>query len=166
MQVLLWIGFIVLVMIFLAVDLGVFNKKANSISSKEALAWTAVWITLAVIFGGFVYWLYETNWMNLLASDNELLYNGKEALLKYYTGYLIEKSLSLDNIFVMAMVFAFFRIPIKFQHEILFWGILGAMIFRGIMIFAGSALIAQFSWVNYVFGLLLLPAGEAPQPRE
>ena len=156
MQLLLWIGFLVLVIIFLAVDLGLFNKNAHAISAKEALSWTAVWVSLAVFFGGFVYYLYETNWMQMLAADNPLLYNGEEALLKYYTGFLIEKSLSLDNIFVMAMVFAYFRIPLKHQHKILFWGILGAMVFRGIMIFAGTALITQFYWVNYLFGLLLL----------
>ena len=156
MQLLLWLGFLLLVMVFLAIDLGLFNRKAHTITAKEALKWTAVWVFLALAFGGFVYYLYETNWMQMLSSDNVLLYNGQEALLKFYTGFLIEKSLSLDNIFVMAMVFAYFKIPNKYQHEILFWGILGAMVFRGIMIFAGSALIAQFFWVNYVFGLLLL----------
>ncbi|AHM62913.1 TerC family integral membrane protein [Flammeovirgaceae bacterium 311] len=156
MQILLWTGFLILVAIFLTIDLGVFNKKAHQISAKEALGWTGLWVSLALLFGGFVYFLYETNWMQLLAPDNVLLFNGKEALLKYYTGFLIEKSLSLDNIFVMAMVFAYFRIPLKYQHEVLFWGILGAMVFRGIMIFAGTALIAQFYWVNYLFGLLLL----------
>jgi tellurite resistance protein TerC len=156
MQILLWGGFLLLVVIFLAIDLGVFNKKAHSVSAKEALVWTGVWVTLALIFGAFIYYLYETNWMELLPTDNELLYKGKDALLKYYTGYLIEKSLSLDNIFVMAMVFSFFRIPNKYQHEILFWGILGAVVFRGIMIFAGVALIEKFYWMNYIFGLLLL----------
>ncbi|WP_224998570.1 TerC family protein [Cesiribacter sp. SM1] len=156
MQILLWAGFLVLVAIFLVIDLGVFNKKDHQISAKEALGWTGIWVSLALLFGGFVYYLYETNWMQLLAPDNVLLFNGKEALLKFYTGFLIEKSLSLDNIFVMAMVFAYFRIPLKYQHEVLFWGILGAMVFRGIMIFAGTALIAQFYWVNYLFGLLLL----------
>lgn len=156
MQVFLWIGFLLLVCLFLAIDLGVFNKKAHTISAKEALGWTAVWFSLALFFGGFVYYLYETNWMNLLSADNPLLYNGKEALLNYYTGFLIEKSLSLDNIFVMAMIFTFFRIPLKYQHEILFWGIIGAMFFRGVMISAGAALVSHFSWINYVFGLLLL----------
>lgn len=156
MQLFLWIGFLVLIALFLALDLGVFNKKAHSISAKEALGWTSLWVSLALLFGVFVYYLYETNWMQLLAPDNPLLYKGEEALLNYYTGFLIEKSLSLDNIFVMAMVFSYFRIPQKYQHEVLFWGILGAMVFRAIMIYAGTELIAQFSWVNYVFGLLLL----------
>ncbi|WP_017733773.1 TerC family protein [Nafulsella turpanensis] len=156
MQIFLWGGFLLLVVIFLAIDLGVFNKKAHSVSAKEALTWTGVWVALALAFGAFVYYLYETNWMKLLPQDNELLGDGKGALLNYYTGYLIEKSLSLDNIFVMAMVFSFFRIPTKYQHDILFWGILGAVVFRGIMILAGAALIEQFYWMNYVFGLLLL----------
>lgn len=156
MQIVLWIGFLLLIMIFLAVDLGVFNRKAHSISAKEALRWTSIWIFLALLFGWFVYFLYETNWMNMLKPDNPLLSNGKEALLKYYAGYLIEKSLSLDNIFVMAMVFAYFKIPLIYQHKILFWGIIGAMFFRAIMIFAGSALIDNFFWVNYIFGAILL----------
>lgn len=156
MQLILWSGFLVLVVLLLALDLGIFNKKSHNITAKEALVWTSIWVSVALLFGGFVYFLYETNWMQLLAADNALLYNGKEALLKYYTGFIIEKSLSLDNIFVMAMVFAFFRIPAQHQHKVLFWGILGAMVFRGIMIFAGTALITQFYWVNYLFGLLLL----------
>ena len=156
MQIFLWVGFLILICLFLAVDLGVFNKNAHVVSAKEALGWTAVWFTLALFFGGFVYYLYETNWMEMLSADNPLLYKGDEALLNFYTGFLIEKSLSLDNIFVMAVIFSFFRIPQRYQHEILFWGILGAMIFRGIMIYAGVALISNFSWVNYVFGLLLL----------
>ncbi len=155
MQIFLWIGFLLLICLFLAVDLGVFNKKAHAITAKEALGWTAVWFTLALIFGGFVYYLYETNWMEMLSADNPLLYKGDEALLNFYTGFLIEKSLSLDNIFVMAVIFSFFRIPVKYQHEILFWGILGAMFFRGVMIYAGVTLISNFTWINYVFGLLL-----------
>lgn len=156
MQLILWAGFLILVVLLLALDLGVFNKKAHNITAKEALGWTCVWVSMALLFGGFVYYLYETNWMQLLSPNNSLLYHGEEALLKYYTGFLIEKSLSLDNIFVMAMVFAFFRIPAQHQHKVLFWGILGAMFFRAIMIFAGTALISQFYWVNYLFGLLLL----------
>ncbi len=156
MQLILWVGFMVMVMLFLAIDLGVFNRNAHNISAKEALAWTALWVSLALLFGGFVFYLYETNWLGMLSADNPLLGNGKEALINYYTGFLIEKSLSLDNIFVMAMIFGYFKIPLKHQHEILFWGILGAMVFRGIMIFAGTALINQFYWVNYLFGLLLL----------
>lgn len=156
MQVILWIGFLLLVALFLVLDLGVFHKKAHTPTAKEAAGWTAVWVSLALLFGGFVYYLYETNWLNMLAADNPMLGNGQEALLKFYTGFFIEKSLSLDNIFVMAMVFTYFRIPLKYQHEILFWGILGAMVFRGLMIYAGATLITQFFWVNYIFGLLLL----------
>lgn len=116
MQLILWAGFLILIVIFLALDLGIFNRQAHNISAKEALWWTSIWIFLALLFGGFVYFLYETNWMNMLSPDNRLLFNGKEALLKYYAGYLIEKSLSLDNIFVMAMVFAYFNIPLIYQH--------------------------------------------------
>lgn len=149
-----WSGFILLVIFLLWLDLGVINKKAHEVKTKEALAWTFFWIFLSLLFNVFVYYAYENNWIHGVSNAQDL--TGYDAGLKYFTGYLIEKSLSLDNIFVIAMIFSYFKVPLKYQHEILFWGILGAIIFRGIMIVLGTALINEFSWITYVFGVLLI----------
>lgn len=146
-----WILFLSLVFVFLALDLGVFNKTPHIISTKEASKWTAVWVTLSFAFSGVVYWLYSTNYIT--NPDN---LKPTTAMIKYITGYLIELSLSVDNIFVIAIIFASFKIPKKYQHRILFWGILGAIIFRGLMIFFGVLLINKFAWTTYVFGIFLL----------
>lgn len=146
-----WTLFIVLVLIFLALDLGVFNKTPHVISSKEAGLWTGLWVTLSFIFSGVVYWLYGTDYI-----ENPTDLSQIEATMKFITGYLIELSLSVDNIFVIAVVFASFRIPSKYQHRVLFWGILGAIIFRGVMIIFGVMLINKFSWMTYLFGVFLL----------
>lgn len=146
-----WTLFIVLVLIFLALDLGVFNKTPHVISSKEAGLWTGLWVTLSFIFSGVVYWLYGTDYI-----ENPTDLSQIEATMKFITGYLIELSLSVDNIFVIAVVFASFRIPSKYQHRVLFWGILGAIIFRGVMIIFGVMLINKFSWMTYLFGIFLL----------
>lgn len=146
-----WTLFIVLVLIFLALDLGVFNKTPHVISSKEAGLWTGLWVTLSFIFSGVVYWLYGTDYI-----ENPTELSQIEATMKFITGYLIELSLSVDNIFVIAVVFASFRIPSKYQHRVLFWGILGAIIFRGVMIIFGVMLINKFSWMTYLFGIFLL----------
>ncbi|MCI5083075.1 MAG: TerC family protein [Saprospiraceae bacterium] len=148
---LIWIGFGVLIAILLALDLGVFNREAHVPSTKEALSWTSLWVTLALSFGGFVYLAYANGWV---ANADGL--SGQEALLKYLTGYLVEQSLSMDNIFVIALIFNYFQIPKKYQHRVLFWGILGAVIFRALMIGIGAVLIREFSWITYVFGSLLL----------
>lgn len=146
-----WILFFVMVFIILALDLGVFNKNPHVISTKEASKWTAIWVTLSFAFSGVIYWLYSTNYVN---NPNDLKPAG--AAIKFITGYLIELSLSIDNIFVIALIFASFKIPQKYQHRVLFWGILGAIIFRGLMISFGVILINKFSWMTYVFGVFLI----------
>jgi tellurite resistance protein TerC len=153
--VFVWIAFIVLVLAFLALDLGVFHRRAHVISIREALAWTAFWVAIAIVFNGFVFFLYEHHWLDFGTSMRQE-FDGGEAALKFFTGYLVEKSLSVDNIFVIAMIFAYFGVPLVYQHRVLFWGILGALVLRGTMIAAGAALIAKFSWTVYIFGALLL----------
>jgi tellurite resistance protein TerC len=146
-----WILFFVLVFAILALDLGVFNKTPHIISTKEASKWTAIWVSVSFVFSGVIYWLYGTDF---IANPNNL--SQTNAALKFITGYLIELSLSVDNIFVIAIIFASFKIPQKYQHRVLFWGILGAIVFRGLMIGFGVALINKFSWTTYLFGAFLL----------
>lgn len=146
-----WILFFVLIFIILALDLGVFNKTPHIISTKEASKWTAIWVTFSFLFSGVIYWLYGSNY---IANPTQLTPSG--ATLKFITGYLIELSLSIDNIFVIAIIFASFKIAQKYQHRVLFWGILGAVIFRGLMISFGVVLINKFSWTTYLFGGFLL----------
>jgi tellurite resistance protein TerC len=146
-----WILFLVLVFIILALDLGVFNKTPHIISTKEASKWTIIWVSLSFAFSGIIYWLYGTDY---ISNPNNLSQTG--AALKFITGYLIELSLSVDNIFVIAIIFASFKIPQKYQHRVLFWGILGAIIFRGLMITFGVILINKFSWTTYLFGVFLI----------
>ncbi|HPR85985.1 MAG TPA: TerC family protein [Prolixibacteraceae bacterium] len=137
-----WIGFIVFVILLLALDLGVFHRKSHEVKIKEALTWSVVWISLALIFNYGIY-----------------IYLGKEKALEFLTGYLIEKSLSVDNLFVFIMLFSFFNVEPKYQHKVLFWGIIGALIMRAIFIFAGVALINQFHWIIYIFGAFLIFTG-------
>ena len=137
-----WIGFNVFVLLMLALDLGVFNRKAHVVSVKEALTWSGVWISLALAFNGLIYYWF-----------------GEAKAVEFLTGYLIEKSLSIDNIFVFVLVFGYFQIPAICQHKILFWGILGALVMRVIFIFAGVALIEKFHWTIYIFGLFLIYTG-------
>ena len=144
----IFIGFIVL---FLALDLGVFNRTPHVIKTKEAAIWTGIWVTVALGFSGVIYWLFQEGLV-----DNPTNLTPQTATLKYITGYLIELSLSIDNVFVIAVVFSSFSIPQKYQHEVLFWGILGAVVFRALMIFFGVALINKFDWIIYVFGVFLL----------
>lgn len=146
-----WILFLILISIFLALDLGVFNKTPHIISSKEAGIWTAVWVTISMAFSGVIYWLYLNNYI-----DNPTQLKPIEASVKFLTGYLIELSLSADNIFVIAIIFASFKIAQKYQHRVLFWGIIGAILFRGLMIFFGVLLIQKINWITYVFGAFLL----------
>lgn len=154
MAILPWVGFIVVILTLLAIDLGVVNRKEHVIGTREALAWTGFFVGLALSFNVLIYFLYEYHWLGIGLTYGQAL-TGKQAALQFFTGYLIEESLSLDNIFVIALILAHFKIPSIYQHRVLFWGILGALIFRGIMISAGSVLIARFYWVNYAFGLLL-----------
>ncbi|WP_445733829.1 TerC family protein [Mariniflexile sp.] len=148
---LIWGLFILGVLIFLALDLGIFNRNPHVISVKEASIWTSIWVTLSFLFSGVIYWLYGTG--NI---DNVDSLKPMDATIKYITGYLIELSLSIDNIFVIAVIFTSFRIPQKYQHRVLFWGILGAIVFRALMIFFGVALIKKFSFTTYVFGAFLI----------
>ena len=155
MTVVVWIGFVLSILGLLALDLGVFHRRDHAISIKEALAWSAFWIALALGFNVFVYFLYEFHWLGFGTLYRAQL-GGAEAALKFFTAYVVEKSLSADNIFVIAMIFAYFRVPLALQHRVLYWGILGALVLRGVMIAAGTALIASFGWMVYVFGALLL----------
>jgi len=151
----IWSGFLLFVVLMLALDLGVFNKSPHAITTREALGWTTLWVSLSLLFSGFVYFGYENHWLGLgdTVGDPQ---SGKSAFLNYLTGYLVEQSLSMDNIFVIAVIFNYFKIPKQYQHRVLFWGILGALVFRGIMIWAGAVLIHQFAWMAYVFGAILL----------
>jgi tellurite resistance protein TerC len=149
-----WISFLALVALCLALDLGVFHRRARVDSLAESLGWTAVWVSLALAFNVAVYYLYEYNPSGWDVDTSQL--SGQQAAIEFFTGYLVEKSLSVDNIFVIAMIFATFRIPIADQHRVLFWGILGAVVLRGAMIFGGIALIERFEWVTYVLGAILL----------
>lgn len=146
-----WVVFIACILVFLALDLGVFNKENHIIKTKEASMWTAIWVTVALSFSGVVYWLFSSG---IIANPTGLSPNN--AVLKYVTGYLIELSLSVDNVFVIAVIFSSFKIPPIYQHRVLFWGILGAIVFRALMILFGVALITRFEWIIYVFGLFLL----------
>ena len=146
-----WILFFVMVFVILALDLGIFNKTPHIISTKEASKWTAIWVSLSLAFSGVIYWLYGTNY---IPNADKLTQSG--AAIKFITGYLIELSLSVDNIFVIAIIFASFKIAQKFQHRVLFWGIIGAIVFRGLMISFGVVLINKFSWTTYVFGAFLI----------
>ena len=151
----LWIGFIIFICLLLALDLGVFNKTPHKIRTREAFAWTTLWVSLSLLFSFFIYFGYENHWFGLGQTVGHPL-SGEEATLKYLTGYLIEQSLSIDNIFVIAVIFGYFKIPQILQHRVLFWGILGAIVFRGLMIGAGAYLVTHFSWIMYFFGAFLL----------
>jgi len=137
-----WIGFNLFVLLMLALDLGVFNRKAHLISIKEALIWSGVWITLAMCFNGLIYY-----------------WQGETKALEFFTGYVVEKSLSVDNIFVIVLIFSYFKTPAIHQHKILFWGIIGALIMRAIFIFAGVAILEKFHWMIYIFGVILIFTG-------
>lgn len=147
----IWIIFIAFILVFLALDLGIFNKENHVIKTKEASIWTAIWVTIALSFSAVIYWLFSNGMV-----DNPTGLTPNNAVLKYITGYLIELSLSVDNVFVIAVIFASFKIPSLYQHRVLFWGILGAIVFRAIMIFFGVALITRFEWIIYIFGIFLL----------
>ena len=145
-----WICFLIAILLFLALDLGVFNKTPHIISTKEASKWTAIWVSISFLFFFFFYWLYSNDYVAYPCVLKPVV-----ASMKFITGYLIELSLSVDNIFVIAIIFNSFRIPKKYQHRVLFWGILGAIVFRGIMIYFGVLLINKFAWTTYIFGAFL-----------
>jgi tellurite resistance protein TerC len=141
-SVVLWAGFNLFVLAMLALDLGVFHRKSHTVTVKEALVWTGVWVTLAMFFNLFIY-----------------QYFGKEKAVEFFTGYLIEKSLSVDNIFVIILIFSYFQVPQEYQHKVLFWGILGALVMRIIFILSGIELIHRFHWLVYIFGGFLIFTG-------
>lgn len=154
MAVPVWIAFLVFIVTMVAMDLGVFHRKDKIITTRSALSWSVFWIVLALTFNVIIFLLYENNyaWASL-ATEN---LDGKQAATQFLIGYVLEKSLSLDNIFVIAIIFSYFRVPLEMQHRVLFWGILGAVVLRGVMIALGAALFKQFDWVTYVFGAFLL----------
>jgi tellurite resistance protein TerC len=182
----LWIGFIAFVLVMLALDLGVFNRKAHEVSAKEAMRWVGVFVSMGLLFAVAVYFIYEHNWMGIGANFAQTMPHapgaegtehpihtpgeigaaieagaakrsiGATAAMQYIAGWLTEYALSVDNIFVIAMIFGYFRVPKKYQHRVLFWGILGALVMRGVMIGAGVALVKHFEWVLYIFGLVLI----------
>lgn len=137
-----WIAFVVFVLLVLALDLGIFHKKSHTVGFKESLGWSAVWIALALIFSGIIYY-----------------WKGHEDSMLFLTGYVIEKSLSVDNLFVFLLIFGYFKIPNEYQHKVLFYGILGALVMRAFFIWAGIAIIEKFSWVIYIFGAFLVFSG-------
>jgi len=149
-----WIIFFALYLGVLALDLVVLHRESKAMSVRQALGWTVVWITVALAFSGLVYGVYEHHWFGWrVAADAP---SGGEAMIQYITGYLLEWSLSVDNIFVIAVIFTYMKIPAQYQYRVLFWGIVGAIVLRGAMIAAGSALIHAFDWMFYVFGAILL----------
>jgi len=148
-KTLYWVLFNLFVLLMLALDLGVFNRKAHEVKMKEALIWSGVWVALALAFNLGLYYFY---------SPPEG-YTRADSALQFLTGYVIEKSLSVDNIFVFVLIFSFFKVPAIYQHKVLFWVILGALIMRAIFIFAGVTLINHFSWIIYVFGAFLIFTG-------
>jgi len=148
----LWIGFNLFVLSMLALDLGVFHRHAHKVSIKEATIWSVVWIALAMIFNLGLYLF----WDKVSPTSS---YSNSEAALAFFTGYLIEKSLSVDNIFVFVLIFTFFAVPAIYQHRVLFWGILGALLMRGALIAVGTVLLKEFHWIIYIFGAFLIFTG-------
>ena len=167
-----YVAFIGLVIVFLALDLGVFHREAHEVKMKEAVTWSIVWLTCGIAFSGFVYMAYEHHWLGLgldtakystseaIGAGAPLIVSGEvqglEAANQYLVGYVVEKSLAMDNIFVIALIFSFFAVPAKYQHRVLFWGIIGALLMRGGMIFIGAGLILKYQWILIVFGGFLI----------
>lgn len=166
----LWVAFVVLIVALLALDLGVFRRTAHVIGLREALVAAGAWIGVGLLFNVFVYFAYEYHWFGLDIPKEEP--DGRTAAVLYLTGYIVEKSLGMDNVFVIAMIFSYFGIPAMYQQRVLFWGIVGAVAMRAVMIIAGVALIERFHWTLYVFGAFLIVSGlrmamarEAPDPE-
>jgi len=159
-----YVGFVALVMVFLVLDLGVFHREAHEVSLKESMLWSAIWLACGLSFTGFVFYAYQFHWLGLgletptYAAGAIVLGEvaGATAAVQYLTGYIVEKSLAMDNIFVIAMIFSYFAIPAKYQHRVLFWGIIGALMMRGGMIYVGAELIMHYTWILIVFGIFLI----------
>ena len=157
-----WSGFLLFVGLILALDLGVFNRKAHAPTMRESLLFTGGTVLLAVAFSAFVYAAYNGHWLGLGAAVDAVdgrVNDGRLAAVKFLTGYVVELSLSMDNVFVIALIFEHLRVPLKFQHRVLFWGILGALVMRGAMIGVGAQLVARYHWILYVFGVFLILTG-------
>jgi tellurite resistance protein TerC len=148
----LWVGFNLFVLALLALDLGVFHRHAHAVSVKEATIWSIVWIAISLAFNAGIYFFWD-----VISPTSE--YSNSEAALAFFTGYLIEKSLSVDNIFVFVLIFTYFAVPAVYQHRVLFWGIIGALVMRGILIAVGAALLHEFHWIIYIFGGFLIFTG-------
>ncbi len=155
MEIWLWVGFLVFIVGLLVLDLGVFHRKAHVITTTEAIVWTGFWIVLAFVFSIGIYHFYQNHLFGLGSSVGHPL-TGRQATLQFLTGYIVEKSLSLDNIFVIALIFSYFQVPLAWQHRVLFWGIFGALVMRGLMIVIGAALLERFDWMHYIFGGFLI----------
>lgn len=151
----IWLGFIIIILLLLALDLGAFNRKTHVISFTESIVTTAFWIILALIFNIIIYYIYQHDIFGIGTHIGTDL-TGKQAAIQFFTAYIVEKSLSIDNIFVFALIFSYFQVPLQYQHRVLFWGVLGALVLRGIMIALGSLLIHKFSWTAYIFGAFIL----------
>ncbi len=158
-MIFVWIGFLLFIALILALDLGVFNKKAHAPSLREAMLFTAGTVVLAVGFAAFVYFAYNGHWLGLgshLDAVDRQVNDGRLAAVKFLTGYVVELSLSMDNVFVIALIFEHLRVPLIYQHRVLFWGILGALVMRGTMIGVGAQLVARYHWILYLFGIFLV----------
>jgi tellurite resistance protein TerC len=153
----LWAAFILFIFLLLALDLGIVHRESRTIAFKEALILSGVWIGVALAFNVLVFFAYEHHWFGLDLTSGEP--DGRTAAVLFFTGYLIEKSLGLDNVFFIAMIFSYFRIPTAYQHRVLYWGIVGAVIMRALMILAGAVLIERVDWILYVFGAVLIISG-------
>ena len=173
----MWAGFLLFVFAILAVDLGVFNRHHHQPTGREAIAFTAATAVLALIFAAFVFQAYEHHWQGLGLRPDAIdgrFDDGRTALVKFLTGYIVELSLSMDNVFVIALIFGHLRVPAKYQHRVLFWGVLGALAMRGSMIAGGTALVTRYHWVMYLFGAflvvtsakMLLSKGKEASPEE
>jgi tellurite resistance protein TerC len=151
---LVWGGFLALFLGLLVLDLSVLHRESATLTVRQALFWTAIWVSVAMSFTAVIYGLYEYHWLGFESPDG--VANGTDAVVQYVTGYLLEWSLSVDNIFVIALIFAYLQIPTRYQYRVLFWGIVGAIVLRGMMIAAGTTLLDRFDWMFYVFGAILL----------
>src|SRR3984893_7133915 len=138
----LWVGFSLFILCMLGLDLGLFNRKAHTVRYREAWIWSGVWVALAMLFASLVF-----------------RHQGSQRGLEFLTGYLIELSLSVDNLFVFLLIFSYFKVPLKYQHRVLYWGVLGALVMRVMMIVAGTELLARFHWIIYIFGAFLVYTG-------
>ena len=145
-----WVGFCVFILAMLAIDLGLFNRKPHEVSYRDAAIWSVVWVTLALLFAGLLFG--PLGWELFGVA-------GHQKALEFLTGYLIELSLSVDNLFVFLLIFSYFKVPPKYQHRVLYWGVLGALVMRVAMILAGTELIDRFHWIIYIFGAILIWSG-------